>query len=330
MRLLAALILLVTVGTARAALNTESLPAGAVGIIAIDVAAFRETKVGQALEKLVDLKSKNMAASRQLNERLGIDAKKDLLDIVIGIYPGIDGKVSEQNASGVVLFRGKFLPASIEAFAKKNGVPAKTVGKHQAWEAGPFIEKLTGEKPKDNAKDAYLVAHSEDLVIIAGSGFLERALDAADRREKAVLLPAAIEAKFGATRNGWLYLYADATRMKGAKEDLGAENLSLVLGENATDLRLASAVVFATAEKAAVIRKQLAGLQAMATIGLMNDDGKSAEEKENMALLGELVQRIRIGGDGKQATLDVDFPIEKAVRALTKAIEKSQQAPAAK
>ena len=109
--------------------------------------------------------------------------------------------------------------------------------------------------------------------------------------------------------------------------------LSLVLGESATDLQLATAAGFVSAEKASAMRKQLKGLQAFAMIGLSNDDGKSPEEKANLALLSELVQKIRIGGDGQQVTLDLDFPADKAVQAIAKAAEKAQQpsaAPAAK
>lgn len=329
MRTLSALLLLLCLSPAQAALNTESLPAGAVGIVGVDITAFRSSKVGQALEKLASMKGKDLEASRKLREQLGVDTKKDLRDLVVAIYPGADGKVSEKNASGVVLLRGRFLPTTIDAFGAKNGIPSKTVGKHKAWEAGAFIEKLSGEKPKDNAKGAYVVAHSENLVIVAGAEFLERALDAADRHEKADLLPASVTTKFAAAQQGWLYLYADATKMKNAKEELGAENLALVIGENTADLRLATSADFVTVDKASTIRKQLAGLQAFASIGLSDSDGKSASQKEDQALLMELVQKIRIGGDGKQVTLDLDFPADKAVQAISKAIDKAQNAPGA-
>lgn len=324
MRPLLALILLLVAGSAHAELNTESLPAGAVGIVSMDIAAFRTSKVGQAFEKASGIKAKQLEASRKLSEQLGVDPKKDLKEIVIAIYPGADGKVAEKNASGVVLLRGNFLPARINAFGQTNGLPSKTAGKYQAWEAGPFIEKISGEKAKDNAKDAYVVAHSENLVIIAGAEFLDQALGAADRHEKAALLPAAVAANFAAARSGWLFFYADTTKMKGTKEELGVENLSLVLGENATDLQLATAANFVSADKASQMRKQLAGLQAMATIGLLNQEGKSSADQENLALLSELVQKIRLGGEGKTVTLDLDFAADKAAKALTKAMEKSQ------
>ena len=333
MRLLAALLLALSFTTAQAALNTDGLPAGSVAIVGFDISAFRASKVGQALEKLASLKAKDLEASRKLSEQLGIDTKKDLQEIVVAIYPGPDGKVDEKNASGVVLIRGKFLPATIDSFGAKNGIVSKTVGKHQAWEASTFIEKLSGEKPKDKAKDAYVVAHSESLVVIAGAEFLERALVAADRKEKSAQIPAAVAARFAATQNGWLYLHADATKMKNTKEEAGVEDLSLVLGENATDLQLAIAVGFATAEKASKMRQQIKGLQAFALIGLSNDDGKSPEEKENMALLAELAQKIRIGGDGQQLTLDLDYPADKLAQAIAKVVAKAQKgaaAPAAK
>jgi len=329
MRLRFALILLLSFGSAQAALNTESLPAGSVAIVGVDIAAFRASKVGQALEKLASMKAKELEASRKLSEQLGIDSKHDLHDLVVAIYPGVDGKVAEKNASGIVLIRGKFLPARINSFGQANNLPAKTVGKHQAWEASAFIEKLSGEKPKEEAKDAYVVAHSENLVVIASAAILERALVAADLKEKSAQLPAAVAAKFAAAQNSWVTLYADATKMEKSKGDVGIEALSLMLGENATDLQLAIATGFVSAEKALTTRKQITGLQAIAVIGLSDDDDKSPEEKENMALLAELVQKIRIGGEGKQVTLDLDYPADKAVKAMSKAIEKAQKTPGA-
>ncbi len=328
-----ALIVLLSFASAQAALNTDSLPAGSVAIVGVDIAAFRASKVGQALENFGGMKAKELEASRKLSEQLGIDSKHDLHDLVVAIYPGADGKVAEKNASGVLLIRGKFLPARINSFGQANNLPSKTIGQHQAWEAGAFIEKLSGEKPKENTKDAYVVAHSESLVVIAGGEFLERALVAADRGEKSAQFPAAVAAKFAAAQQGWLYLYADATKMEKSKGDVGVEDLSLVLGENATDLQLATAAGFVSAEKASTMRKQITGLQAFAAIGLSNDDGKSPEEKENMALLAELVQKIRIGGEGKQATLDLDYPADKAVKAIVKVAEQAQKtraSPAAK
>lgn len=333
MRTLAALFVFLATGSAQAALNTDSLPAGAVGIIGFDFASFRATRFGQAIEQLADIKGKDLEASRKLSDQLGIDTKSDLRDLIIGVYPGPDGKVSEQNASAIVQIHGRFQPATIDAFGAKNGLPSKQVGKYRAWEAGLFIERLTGEKPKDNARDAYVVAHSESLVIIASGEFLDRALAAADRPAKTSLLPAAVAAKFAAARQGWLYLYADATKMPNAKEEVGAEEVALVLGENATDLQLAADAGFVSAEKASRTRKQIKGLQAFLMIGLADDDGKSPAEKENLALLGELVQKIRLAGEGKQVTLDLDFPADKAVQAIAKVVEKSRggaAAPAAK
>lgn len=330
MRLLfAALILALSFTSAQAALNTDGLPAGSVAIVGFDVTAFRATKVGQALEKLADLKAKDLEASRKLREKLGVDPENDLHELVVAIYPGPDGKVAEKSASGVVLIRGKFVPARINAFGQSNNLPMKTIGKHQAWEASAFIEKLSGEKPKGNAKDAYVVAHSESLILVVGAEFLERALAAADRGEKSAHFPAAVSAKFAAARNGWLHLYADAAKMPNTKQEVGVEDLSLVLGENATDLQLAIAANFVSAEKASTMRKQLQGFQALSMMGLSNDDGKSPEEKEEMGTLAELVQKIRIGGEGKQATLDLDYPADKLAQAIAKVVAKAQKGAAA-
>jgi hypothetical protein len=81
------------------------------------------------------------------------------------------------------------------------------------------------------------------------------------------------------------------------------------------------------------MRKQLKGFQALSMMGLLNDDGKSPEEKEEMGTLVELVQKIRIGGETKQVTLDLDYPADKLAQAIAKVVEKAQEgaaAPAAK
>ncbi len=332
MRLLfAVLMLTLSFGSALAALNTDSLPAGPVAVVGLDLTALRSTKVGQALEKLASTKGKDLEASRRLDEQLGIDSKKDLHGLVLGIYPGPDGKVAEKTASGVVLIRGRFQPARINAFGQTHNIPSQAVGKHLAWEASPFIEKLTGEKPED--KKAYVVAHSEDLLIIAGAEFLERAVASADRNEKSAHFPAPVAAKFAAASNGWLYLYADATNVKNKDEEAGVEELSLVLGENAVDLQLAIAAVFVSAEKAAQTSQKLKGLQVLAAMGLSSEADKSPDEKEDMTMLAEMTQKVRIGGEGKLVTLDLDYPAEKLAKAISNVTEKAQRTkgePAAK
>lgn len=330
MRPLLALLLLLSFGSAQAAVSTDSLPAGAAAVVGFDLTAFRASKVGQAIESLASLKAKDLDASRKFSEQLGIDTEKDLQDFVVAVYPGPDGKVAEKSASGVVLIRGRFLPTRINGFGQSNQLPSKSVGKHQAWEAAAFIEKLSGEKPKQNAQDAYVVAHSESLLLVVSAEFLERAVAAADRGEKSAQFPAAVSAKFSAAPDAWLYLFADATKMKNTKEDVGAEDLSLVLGERAADLELAIAAGFVSDEKAAKARQQLRGLLAFAAIGLSNDEGKSPAEKETLAMLAELVQKIRIGGEGKQATLDLAYPADRIAKAITQAVEKAQRSPAAK
>ena len=282
-RLLPALLLCASVASAYAGLDTEGLPPGAAAVVGFDLTTFRASKVGQATLRLADLKAKNLETSEKFRRQLGIDTEKDLREVAVAVYPGPDGKVQDKQGA-VVLIRGRFDPARIDAFGQANGVPVRTVGKHQAWEGSAFVEKLTGEKPKESAAEAYVVAHSPGLLLVATTDFLETAVAAADR----------------------------------------------VLGEQGADLRLDTAAQFVTPEKAATTRKQLMGLQALAGIGLMNDDGKSPEEKADMALLAELVQKIRIGGEGRLVTLALDFPADKAVAAIVKAVEKSQQAPAKK
>ncbi len=315
-----------------AGLNTDGLPAGAAAVVVVDFVAFRSSQLGKAVEQSASLNTGNNPLNKPMVEKLNFDGNKDLREIDVAVYPGADGKVAAKNPTAAILLRGKFDPSRINTFGKDNQVPAKTVGKHQAWEAGALAEKLFGEKPKDQTSEAYLIAYSSELVLVASPDFLATALASLEANEKNPLLPAVTARQFAAVPKGWLFIYGDATKIKTADTN-GATDFTLSLGESPADLQLALSANFVTTEKAAIIRKQLHGLKAFASIGLMNDEGKSPDEKENMKLLSELVQKLRIGGDGRTVTLDLDYAAAKAAPAIVKAIEKAKQsapAPASK
>lgn len=333
-RLTSILLLALALVPARGALNTDGLPAGAAVIVGFDLAAFTTTQLGQAVMKAGSIHSGNSVDAKAAKEKLGIDTQKDIRAVVLGVYPGADGKVSDKNAQAVILIRGKFDPAKINAAAKDARVPSTPAGKYQAWEASAFFNAIFGPRPKGDNSEAYLVVYSADLIAIASKDFLDRALTALEKNTKAELLPSEVRAKFDAAAKGWIFLYADATRAKLKDDSSGINELTVVLGESATDLQLSIAANFITTEKATSIRKQAKGLQAFAMIGLMNDDGKTPAEKEDLQTLSELIQKIRVGGEANRSTLDLDFSAEKSAKAIVHAIEKAQKekpkAPAAK
>ena len=333
-RLASILLLALALVPARGALNTDGLPAGAAVIAGFDLAAFYTTQLGQAVMKAGPINTGNSTDSKSAKDKLGIDTQKDIHAVVLGVYPGADGKLSEKNAQGVILVRGKFDPAKINAAAKAAKVPSTPAGKYQAWEARAFFDAIFGPRPKGDNGEAYLVVYSADLIAIASKDFLDRALTALEKNTKVELLPKEVRTKFNAAAKGWVFLYADATRAKMKDDSTGINELTLVLGENASDLQLSIAANFITAEKAASIRKQAKGLKAFAMIGLMSDDGKTPAEKEDLQTLSELIQKIRVGGEANRATLDLDFSAEKSAKAIVHAIEKAQKekpkAPAAK
>jgi hypothetical protein len=318
---------------ARGALNTDGLPAGAIAIAGFDFAAFTTTQLGQAVMKAGPINTGQNIDSKLAKDKLGIDIQKDIHAVVLGVYAGADGKVSDKNAQGVILIRGKFDPAKINAAAKDAKVPSTPAGKYQAWEARAFFDAIFGPRPKDGG-EAYLVVTSTDLIAIASKDFLDRALTALEKNTKAKLLPSEVRAKFDAAAKGWAFLYADATRAKMKDDTSGINDLTVVLGESATDLQLRIAANFISAEKATSLRKQAKGLQAFAMIGLMNDDDKTPAEKEDLQTLLEIIQKIRVGGEANRSTLDLDFSAEKSAKAIVHAIEKAQKekpkAPAAK
>ena len=319
-----ALLLCLGLASAQAALNTDGLPANPAAIIALDFQAFRATKIGQAAVKFAGTKKNNAAMSALLREKLGLDLDKDIHDVLIGIYSGPDGKVSEKNASGVVLLRGKFDPARLNATAEKTGVLQKQIGKYQAWEANDFAEKIFAQKPKGERNEAYLIALSTDTLVLLSADLLEKALPSLEQKTPCPqALPAAIRAKFDTAASGWFFIWADVTQKQGSANE--ATELTGVISENTADLQLAVLLKFVTKENAEKNRKLLKGLQAIAAITLTQDDGKSAEEKEMIQTLGEIIQKLIINGQDDTLTLNLDYPADKLAQALIAAFEKAQR-----
>jgi hypothetical protein len=314
---------------AHGAFNTDGLPVGAAVVAGFDLAAFYSTQLGQAVLKAGPMNTGNSADAKSAKDKLGIDTQKDIHAVVLGVYPGSDGRIAEKNLRGVILVRGSFDPARINRTAQEAKVPSVKAGKHQAWEARAFFDAVFGPRPKSDGNEAYLVVASADLIVIASKDFLDEALDAQDKNTRAELLPKEARAKFDAVPKGWMYLYGDTTRVKMKDDAAGITALTLVLGESATDLRLSIAGDFISPEKAAVLRKQAKGLQAFAMIGLMSDEGKSPEEKEGMQTLSEVIQKIRVGGEANRTTLDLEYPADKSAQAIVRAIIRAQKTKAA-
>jgi hypothetical protein len=321
MRHLLTLILFLAAGSARAELNTEGLPAGATAIVGFDWATFRATKLWPPIANIFDLKCKNREIGRKFREQIGIDTNHDLQEFVLAVYTGGEGNVAENNKSCIVLIRGNFLPATIDAFGKNHGLPSRIVGKHQAWEAAPFMNKLLAES-QENTKDAYVVAYSEKLVIIAGAELLERALDAADRVEKSPLLPAAVVSKFAAAQKGCFYLYANEAKMQKIKQAFGIdgiEDVSLVIDENTNDLQFAAAARFVEPEKVDTKLEQIKkGRQNFLTMLRSSPNDLDDELKHSLTMMSELLQNIRFGGEGSQVTVELNYPADNMANAIEK------------
>lgn len=320
MRPLLTLLVGLAISPVRAELNTEGLPAGAAGIIGLDLTLSRKTKLGHAIEKLVSAKAEaGMKFASKLNQELGIDIARDLSGVVFATYQIEDfidlenGSVidfSKESMPGIALIRGKFLPATIDAFGKNHGIASRKVGQRQAWEAAPFMAALLKVEADNDAKKAYILAYSEKLLVIAGPEFLERALASVDRRERSALLPASVKAKFETTPNAWLYLYADAeklmhtgdVRLGGAgkqAEKFGLQDLVLTVDGNAHDHRLVASADFRSPAKAETFRENLAEFLPAFTANPHNDVPQP---------FSDFLRSLRVGGEGKKVTLETTSP----------------------
>lgn len=325
MRPLLTLLFGLAISPVRAELNTEGLPAGAAGIIGLDLTLSRKTKLGHTIEKLVSAKAeKGMKFASKLNQELGIDIARDLSGVVFATYQIEDfigdfidlenGRVidfSKESMPGIALIRGKFLPATIDAFGKNHGIASRKVGQRQAWEAAPFMAALLKVKADNDAKKAYILAYSEKLLVIAGPEFLEPALASVDRRERSALLPASVKAKFEMTPNAWLYLYADAEKLLHTGDEklsdagkmfgkMGLQDLVLTVDGNAHDHRLVASADFRSPAEAETFRENLANQFLPAFTDNPHNDVPQP--------FSDFLRSLRVGGEGKKVTLETTSP----------------------
>lgn len=313
-----------------AGLDPQGLPEGTVGVIFVSNEAFDRTAFGQAFGAAFRKEMDANAGLRNLEEKLGIRPKTDIREAVVGAYAP---KQPDGEPTVVGLIRGTFNPARIEAFARSNKVPATTVGKYLAWDANAMGEAITGEPALDpNKKDTVLIAYSKDLLIFASKEQAAAAVAAASGKARSWAGPtgdvkAALQEV--TTENNWLLLHWDALKLSKAEdreklEELGLQEVSFAVGEDAKNLQFRLSAHFKDEASATVAMLQMKMLPAMADAGLTAAAaGKKPEEVAQIEKLSDLIHKISFRHTGRTITVQLDYPAKDAGDALREAIQKA-------
>ncbi|MCX6888417.1 MAG: hypothetical protein NTU71_03135 [Verrucomicrobia bacterium] len=327
------LLLLLGRASLQAELNTAGLPAQPAAAFNLSLENFARSEFGQALDQTVLKDPANHAATRQLKEKLSLDLLQDVREISGATYPGADGKVAEKNPLIVILLRGNFNLARFEECAAKNSLKAKESGHYHGWDLQAFAEAVFEQKGKpEDADKAFLVPVNAHTIALIHRDILDKALAALASGSPScqLILPESIRQKFAATPKGWLFVYADASKLKQAEAANGATDAAITFGEIEHALQFNLLIDFLEEAKAKTTQKQIKGLQALAMMGMMTNLGKTEADAEKQRNLMDLIQKIKITVTGKNITLSLDYPTDKAVQTLLQNINPPAKADPAK
>ncbi len=316
--------------SAQAAVDPRGIPADAVGLVYVSNEVLDRTVLGRALSTAFKADVTQSQVSRQLEEKLGVRLDEDLQDLHAGIFPA-PATEPEGEPDVVALFRGRFTPARIDAFARSNKVPATTVGKYVGWDAAKFIQALTGETsaPAD-PKPGLIIAYSKDILILASPRRAEATLAALNGKASSWQAPAGLSSK-ETPSNQWLFAYIDV--LKAAKptdraevEESGIQSVTFALGESTTDLQVRLTATFTDADKAALMLIQAKALPTMLDGALtLAAAGKKPEEVAAMEKFQDLIHKIQITGSGSTISAQLNYPTKDAATALLEAVKKAKQ-----
>ena len=322
--------LLALAAAAQAALPSSGLPSGDFPIAAhVSAETFNATKLGRAFNLANETDAENAATNRKVRERLGIDLSKDVRDLTLQARPSAGDQVAAHYCG---LLRGRFDKAKIESFAASRQVPSRPVAGLKAWEGDRLVKAVLDDTEPDNSKDSgefYVVILDGSTLLFADEPLLAEAVAAAKAN-----LPwkhAGLSQAAAAASNSWLVLAADVLAIeklgaadKPDSKPSGAKTANLSVGESATDMQVRVNVAFVSEAKAKEALTQLQGLLGFAQLGLMPNPEDSPEDAKRKQDTLQLVQSLKVSGEGTGLRASLDYPVDKAVVALLNAVAEAK------
>ena len=308
-----------TLGLAPAqAVDTKGIPAAEIGgFFHLGVRSLDDSKFGQTLDKAFGDDIRANPTFRAFKEKLGFDFEKDLDDVVVGFYPGVDPKSPQ--LAGVA--RGRFDVAKIEAYAKSAKVDAVTLGAFTGWDAdqlGSAVEgkERTATAGSTKADRTLIVFVSADTALVGSRAKLGAALDAYAGKT-ASFRPAADLSAPGAP---FLRIEVDVEALKMPGDANGLRRGVLTLGETGPNLVATLDGQVISAGKATQIASQAKGMAGLISVSLMDESNKTPEQIAGQRTLLELLQSLKSEAKDDHAVLSLAYDAEKAALGLVKTI----------
>lgn len=296
------------------AVDTKGVPAAEIGgFFHLGVRSLDDSKFGQTLDKAFGDDVRANPTFRAFKEKLGFDLEKDLNDVVVGFYPGVDPK-SPQFAG---VLRGRFDVAKIEAYAKSAKVDAIALGAFTGWDVDQLGSSLDGKERTVTKADPTLVVFvSADTALVGNRAKLGAALDAHNGKT-ASFRPTT---DFSAPGAPFLRIEVDVEALKMPGDPNGLRRGVLTLGETGPNLVGTFDGQMINEGKASQVAGQLKGVAGLLSIGLMDEANKTPDQIASQRVMLELIQSLKSEAKGDHVLFSVSYDAEKAALGMVKAI----------
>jgi hypothetical protein len=300
------------------AVDTKGVPAAEIGgFFHLGVRQLDDSKFGQTLDKAFGDDLRANPTFRAFKEKLGFDFEKDLNDVLVGFYPGIEAKSPQ--IAGVI--RGRFDVAKIEAYAKSAKVDATALGAFTGWDVDQLGSSLEGKERTatagaTKADPTLIVFVSADTALVGSRAKLGAALDAYAGKT-ASFRPKADLSGPGAP---FLRIEADVEALKMPGDPNGLRRGVLTLGETGPNLVATFDGQMINVGKANEVASQLKGVAGLLSIGLMDEANKNPDQIASQRVMLELIQSLKSEAMGDHVLFMVSYDAEKAALGMVKAI----------
>lgn len=296
------------------AVDTKGVPAAEIGgFFHLGVRSLDDSKFGQTLDKAFGDDVRANPTFRAFKEKLGFDLEKDLNDVVVGFYPGVEAKSPQ--IAGVL--RGRFDVAKIEAYAKSAKVDAIALGAFTGWDVDQLGSSLDGkERTATKADPTLIVFVSADTALVGSRAKLGAALDAYNGKA-ASFRPTTDLSAPGAP---FLRIEVDVEALKMPGDPNGLRRGVLTLGETGPNLVATFDGQTISEGKATQVASQLKGVAGLISIGLMDEANKNPDQIASQRVMLELIQSLKSEAKGDHVLFSVSYDAEKAALGMVKAI----------
>ncbi|MFW5857143.1 MAG: hypothetical protein ACOCX4_04615 [Planctomycetota bacterium] len=289
-------------GRAEATGAVERAPADVRWMMHLDVAAFQESRLGQGLVALVEERGFPARAKLEAAQALfSIDLKKDI-DAVDVFGP------DKKRSNALLYVRGRFEVETLTALVR--GIDG-----YRAIEAdGTTLHVWPNQQ--DHGKAVIACFARPDLIIMGGREDRVRAglaaLEGSSGAEATALFPG------WASAGERVFYFAAANGVKDLQDAAAdnpmagkIENVFLSAAETDAGVVLELAVDATDADAAKQMHQTVQGLQALALL--------NAEKRPELA---DLARRIQAAAEGTTVSVVATWPVEEALDAIRKHVEK--------